>query len=176
MPPLSDVAGLRLALSSPVCRAAGSRAAVLTQDASFELAELGPRLDTELLGQDGAQLAVGAQRVGLAPAVKRQQALSPEPLTQRVFRGQRLELREHLVVPSAASSASTSPRRHEPVLLQPRPLRGGEQEVVQVGERRAAPQGQRLVQEAGGAGGVSGGQRSGPAASCRTATRRARWP
>ena len=59
---------------------------VLAQDPRFELAQLGPGLDPELLDQGGAQLAVCAQRVGLAAAaVQRQQALGPEPLTQRVL-------------------------------------------------------------------------------------------
>ena len=75
---------------------------VLAQDPRVEVAQLGPGLDPELVDEGGAQLAVGAQRVGLAPgAVQRQQALGPEPLTQRVPGGQRLEFCDRLPMASA---------------------------------------------------------------------------
>jgi len=58
---------------------------VLAQDAGFQFAQLRARLDAELPDQDVAQLAVGAERVGLPPAaVQGEQALEPEPLTQRM--------------------------------------------------------------------------------------------
>ena len=91
------VAGSGDALDSPVFELT-----VLTQDAAFELAQLRSRLDPELADQDGAHLSVGRQRIGLAAAaVERQQSLSPEPLTQRVFRSQFLKLGDRLLMAPA---------------------------------------------------------------------------
>lgn len=65
-----DVAGLGPCLVVAIGVPGGPvvKPGVLTQDASFQLTQLRARLDTELLGQDGAQLAVCAQRIGLPPA------------------------------------------------------------------------------------------------------------
>ena len=106
-PPLVDVAGHRSAdvvadwvlerLGAPVFEPT-----VLTQDAAFELAQLRSRLDPELADQDGAHRSVSRQRIGLAvAAIQRQQSLSPEPLTQRMFRSQCLKLGDRLLMAPA---------------------------------------------------------------------------
>jgi hypothetical protein len=133
---------------------------VLAQDASFELAQLRTRLDTELPDQHGAQLAVCPQRIGLPPAaVQRQQALEPEPLAQRMICGQHLELGDHLSVPPALKQR-IHPQLHstQAHLLEPRPLRCGEFNFAEVGEHGPAPQRQRLVKHLGGRRGVSASQ------------------
>ena len=138
---------------------------VLAQDPRLEVAQLGPGLDPELVDEGGAQLAVCAQRVGLAPsAVQRQQALGPEPLTQRVPGGQRLEFCDRLPVASA-HELRVHPRLEDAkaLLLQPCLLRRGERKIAEVGQRRASPQSQRLVQEPDGGGRVPCGQRFTPA-------------
>jgi len=57
-----------------------------------------------------------------------------------VFRGERLQFRQDLVVPSAGQlRVELCLDGTEPVLLQAGPLPGDELEIVQIGERRAAP-------------------------------------
>ena len=134
---------------------------VLSEDPRLELAQLGPRLDPELVHERGPQLAECAQRVGLAPGtVERQEPLMPEPLAQRVVRGQRLELRDRLLV-SAAGQQRIHLRleRAEAFLLQPRLLRAGELHAVDVGQRRPAPQRQRLVEDPNGSFRIPASQR-----------------
>ena len=72
----------------------------------------------------------------------------PEPLSQRMRRGQCLELREYLVV-APALQLGLDPRfeRAEPLLLEPRPLGSGKAAVAHVGERRAPPQAERPIEE-----------------------------
>ena len=96
----------------------------------------GPGLDPELADEGGAQLAVCAQRVGLAPSpVQRQQALGPEPLPQRVAGGQRLEFCDRLPVASA-HELRVHPRLQDSkaFLLQPCLLRCGERKIAEVGQ------------------------------------------
>src|SRR6202034_1943932 len=91
--PALDIASLRPGLMIAVAAPGGPvfEPRILAQDAALQVAELGARLDPELADQNRAQLPVRAQSVGLALyRAGRQQALEPEPLTQRVLGGQRL--------------------------------------------------------------------------------------
>ena len=72
---------------------------VLGEDLLLEAAQLGPGLDPDLLAERPVGLAVGLQRLGLAPgAIEGEHALGVEALAQGLLRDQRLELGEHLVV------------------------------------------------------------------------------
>ncbi len=54
------------------------------------------------IDQDVAQLAVGAQRVGLpAGPVEGEYPMRPEPFTQRMGGGERIQLRDEVAVPAA---------------------------------------------------------------------------
>ena len=134
---------------------------VLTKDPVVELAQLGAGLDAELIRQHRAQLPVGAQRIRLATApIEREQAVVPEPLAQRMRGGQRLELRDRLVV-AAARELRLDPRfeRAQPPLLEPRPFDAGELAIAEVGQRWPPPHSQRLIEQLHRADGVAAGDR-----------------
>jgi len=66
---------------------------VLAQDRLFELAQLHPRLEAELLCETLARAAVHLERLGLpAGAVEREHQLRAQPFAQRLLFGQLLEL------------------------------------------------------------------------------------
>ena len=93
---------------------------VLAQDAGVQVAERRARLDGQFVGQDRAQVTVGAQRVGLpAGPVQGEHPQRPEPFAQRVGRGQRLEFRDR-VAELAAFQQRLGPRfeRGEPQFLE----------------------------------------------------------
>ena len=72
---------------------------VLAQDRCLELSELGPRVETELLDERLAGIAVRGERVGLASgAVEREHELPAWPLAQRLRLDERLELGDELGV------------------------------------------------------------------------------
>ena len=75
-------------------RARPTRARVLAQHRRLQVAQLGARLEPELLVEHVADLAQHVEGVGLPPgAGQRERAQRPQPLPQRVRRGQRLQLR-----------------------------------------------------------------------------------
>ena len=129
----------------------------------MQLAQLRAGLDRELGDQDVAQLAVGAQRVGLAPGpVQGQHLQVPEPLTERMRRGERLQLRDEVSRP-AARQQGLGPRfqRGQTLLLQPARLGAGRRHRVEAGQCRPAPQAQALIEALRGRGGITGRQRRG---------------
>ena len=66
---------------------------ILDEDVPLELAENNPGLDPEVYREAVVRAAVRGERVGLtAGAVEREHELRPEPLAERVFREQVLEL------------------------------------------------------------------------------------
>ena len=72
----------------------------------------GDGLEAELVGQVGARLLVGPQRLGLpAGAVERQHVLRAEALAHRVLLAQHLELAGELRVP-AERELRLDPRLH----------------------------------------------------------------
>jgi hypothetical protein len=115
-------------------------------------AQLRTRLDAELIDQQPPAGREDVERLGLAAgAVQREHQLPTQALAQRVLGDQRLELRGDLAV-----TAQSQPRLHvvleggDPLLLQAPDRLLGPRLVAQVGERRAAPQRQRLGQHVGG--------------------------
>jgi hypothetical protein len=145
--------------SSPA--AGRGQGGVLAQDAALELAQRRAGLDTQVAGQDGAQVAIGAQRFGLAPGpVQRQHPVRPQPLAEGMRGGERFEFPDQLPV-AAAGQQCLGPRlqRREPPFLQSARLRLRERRVVHVGQGRATPQARCLVQPAGRERAVPGRQR-----------------
>ena len=130
---------------------------ILAQDAGVQFAQLRAGLDPKLVDQGVTQLAVGAQRVGLsAGPVQRQHPLGPEPLAERMGRGQALELRDELTVPAAGQQRLAARfERGQPLLVQPACLRPQRRRGVQVGQRGPAPQAQGLIQRLRCGGGVA---------------------
>ena len=122
---------------------------VLTEDRLLELHDRPARREAELVHQHVPRVLVGVQRLGLpAGAVKREHQLPAQPLAQRMTRDEGLELGDDLV--------GTSERE---VGLDPF-LDGGQAELLEagdlllrerveaeVGERRSAPEIQRLAEE-----------------------------
>ena len=126
-----------------------------------------PRIDAQGLGQFAPGVRVDLQRLGLpAAAVQGQHQLGAQPLTQREFGHQFPQLRDEFAVP-AERQAGRRPvlQRRKPQLLQPGRLRGGERRLPHVGERRPAPQSQRLPQQPGRPFVRTGRQRR-PAGGC----------
>ena len=158
-----DVTGLRhrIGLGACLVRPWAVQRGILAQDTGVQLAQLGAGLDGQLGDQDVAQRPVGAQRVSLAPGpVQREHPLVPEPLAERMGRGERLQLRDELPVP-AAGQQRLGPRlqRGQALLLQTAGLRAGGGHRVEVGQRRPAPQAQGLIEVARRRGGIARGQR-----------------
>ena len=148
------------------------------EDRLVELVQLGAGLDPELLDEHLARVAVGLQRVGLAAAaVQREHQLRVQPLAPRVLAGELLELADQLgVAPGGQVGLDAHLHGREALLLQPRDLGRRERRRGELGQRRPAPQLQRLAQLRGRVLAASGRQRLGgrrrPGA--RSARRRAR--
>jgi hypothetical protein len=119
---------------------------VLAQDRGVKLAQLGSRLDPDLLHEDLSRPPVGGERVGLPTGpVEREHEVPVEALAERVLGHEALELPRHLPVPALGQLLLGGPlERREPQLLQAPDLRGRERLPGQVGQRRAAPEGERL--------------------------------
>ena len=134
---------------------------VVGEDRLVELVELGARLDPELLDEHLAGVAVGLQRVGLAAAaVEREHQLRVQPLAPRVLAGELLELADELgVTPGGEVGLDAHLHGREVLLFQARDLSRRERRRGELGERRPAPQLQRLAQLRGGVLAASGRQR-----------------
>ena len=130
----------------------------------LELLELAPGLDPELLDKHPARLGVCLERLGLAAtAVQRQHQLRARALAQRVLRDERPQLADELrVEPALEVGRDALLERLEPGLLEPRDLRLAEALVSQVGERRSAPERERLAEPGRGSGRVAAAQRLAP--------------
>ena len=122
---------------------------VLAQDRLLEPRELRRRLDPERVDQRAPQRAVGGERVLLAAgAVERGHQLGGEALVGRVLVHERLELGdEPAVLAERELGLDALLERGEAQLLEPRDRRRRERLVGEVGERRAAPQRERLAQQ-----------------------------
>ena len=120
---------------------------VLPQDRLVETAQLGAGLDADRGDELVARPAVGAERVGLAPAaVEGQHAEGVEALAQRLLREQRLDLGDRLGV--AAGGEVLLERlldRGQAQLLQAADLEPRERLGGDVVERRSPPEGERLA-------------------------------
>jgi hypothetical protein len=107
------------------------------------------RLDPQRLDQRRSGRLIGLERLTLpAAAVEREHQQTVEALSARGLADERFQLTDDLGVPAAMRQVGVDPllhRRH-PQLFEPRDLGLGEPLVGQVGERRAAPDRQRLAQ------------------------------
>ena len=157
---LEPSAPRRVAASRP--RPAGSSAArVLADHLERQLAELGARLQPEVLVELPPQPFVLRECLRVtARAVEREHQLAAKALSELVRRHQLFELADDLAM------ATERERRFDPLLLrlhaslvESRDLRLRERVVREVGQRGAAPQREGLVSRLCGRVRVAGGQR-----------------
>ena len=120
---------------------------VLAQDRVVQAAELGRRLDADLVDQSPPRVAIGLERLGLPPApVQREHPLPVEPLAERVLRQQRIDLADDLLM--AARSQVGLDRQllgGQAQLLEPPDLGHRERLVGDIRQRIAAKQRERLA-------------------------------
>ena len=135
----------------------------MPQHCPFELLQFARGLDAELLHEQRAHTPVRREGLGLSPgAVEREHPVSPEALPQRVLRDEQVELGHHLVgTPERELRFGAVLERDEAYLLEAGDLGLREGRVREVGERRSAPQRQRVVEAARSRLRVAGRQRGG---------------
>ena len=128
----------------------------------FERLQLGSGLHAELVDQPRPRRAVGLERFGLAAgAVQGHHALAMQSFSKRMLVHERLELGDQLrVSPGFEVGVESILERREPQLLETTNLGLSEGLEPQVGERRPAPNLQRLPQQPSGALRVVSGERS----------------
>ena len=116
----------------------------------MQRAQLRAGLDADLIDERRARVTVRRERIRLAPgAVEREHQLRVQALTQRLAGDQRLELADELAVPSVGQIEVD--RRFgggEPQLLEAPDHGRGERLVGDVGQRRSAPERERLARGA----------------------------
>ena len=123
----------------------------------LEILQLGARFDAELVVEVTPQPLERAQRVGLSPvAVQRGHQQRPQAFAQRVLGHRGLGGRTTpRYSPSASCAFEQSLDGDEAQLVEPRGLRGRPRRALRVGERRAAPQRQRVAEHRSGAASAS---------------------
>ena len=123
-------------------------------------AQLGARLDAAVVDEDRAQPLVGAQRVGAAAgAVEGDHQLTPRRLPQRVLLDVAPQVVDHLGVPAERELRVDPVLRGGEAQLGHAPHDAGDQRRRRdVGQRRAVPHGEGLVEELRRALGVAGSQ------------------
>ena len=147
-PAASDRATARASAPRTWRSAAQVERRILLEDRPLEPLELLARLQSQLLRELAAGLAVGVERLGLpAGAVEREHQLAAQALPQRMLGDERLELADQLGV-AAAGQIGVDPllERRQPQLLETGDLGLRERLVGEVGERRPAPKRERLAQ------------------------------
>jgi hypothetical protein len=124
------------------------QARVLTEDLQLELLERRPRVDAELLDERAASAPEDLEGIGLpATAVEREHQLAPQTLAKHVLCDQRLELRHQLVMAAERQlGVDAILDRREPQLLEPSDLALRECLALEVGQRLAPPERQRVAQ------------------------------
>ena len=125
---------------------------ILAQDRALELLQRRARLDPELVDEHASRGLVGGQRLGLAARpVEREHQLAAQALAQGMLGRERLELRDQRGVPAEGEVGVDPPLDREQVhLLEAPDRRLRERLVGEVGERRPAPERERLAQPLGG--------------------------
>jgi hypothetical protein len=115
--------------------------------ASLERPELLAGLDPEALDERLARRTIGRERVSLpAGAVERQHQLPAEPLAVRMLGDERLQLGDELAVPAEREVGVDSLLEHgQALLLESAGRRRREGLAVEVGQRRATPEGERIA-------------------------------
>ena len=125
---------------------------VVLQDPLVQRGQVRRRIDAELVGQDLAGALERGQGVALAARpVERDHQLAPHALSQRVMAEQRFGVADRSRM-FAAGQEGFEPvfLGHQPELVEPRGLTGQRGFVGEVGERRTAPQTERLLQDRDG--------------------------
>ena len=121
---------------------------ILREDHPVERAGLGGGLEAPLLVERAARRLVGVERLLLPPRpdVRKHQEAA-EPLAIRVLRGQPGGVGNHVVVRAELDlGLDAILERRQPELVEPRDLPLEEALVREVGERRSAPQRQRVAE------------------------------
>ena len=118
----------------------------MPEDPTLELAELGARLEAQVMGECPPYRLKRGERIDLAAAaVEREHQLADEALAARVLADELLELRYEPRSHPGLELGIDAPLEHEePLLLEPRDLSVREGLVAEVGERWPSPEGQRL--------------------------------
>jgi hypothetical protein len=143
----------------------------LPQDRRGQRLQLRNRVDAQLVGQAPAQRVVNTQRVGLPPvAVQPQHEQAVQPLPERVGGHQSVQVGHRLAVP-AQLQLQLQPilDRTQPQVVQPGPLRTRPLGVADIGQRRSAPQPERLVIPGQHGRQVTGQEVTGPDGGARPA-------
>jgi hypothetical protein len=111
----------RLRTRGPALGRRPGESGVLPEHGCLQLAQLGARLQPELLGEDLAHLAEHLEGVGLPSGPgQRERAKAPEALAQRVRRRQHLQLAGHHRVPTQGETGHGAVlERRRPQLLEP---------------------------------------------------------
>ena len=124
---------------------------VMGQDRLLERAQVGPRLDADLLDQRVARAAVGLERVGLAPAaVERQHQRTVQALAQGLLGHRGLELRDQVgMAPEREFRLGPRLERRPAALLEAQDLGLRERLELEVGQWRAAPEVEREAENLG---------------------------
>ena len=122
---------------------------VLAQHGLLEVAQLGARVDAQLVAEQLGAPAAGLQGVGLpVGGVERGDEPGPQPLAQRVRGDEVLQVGDGRLGPAQGQQGVAAPLAGAHLQLgQPQPVARGGREVAQLGQRLAAPQRQRLVQQ-----------------------------
>ena len=124
---------------------------VLPQDQPLELLQPLRRVDAELVAKHPLEALERLERLGMpAAAVEGEHQLASQPLTERVPANERIELGHELSVEAERElRVDALLEADEALLLEPRLLEPGER-LLELGERRAAPQPQCAAQRGGG--------------------------
>ena len=122
----------------------------MLEDPALERAELRGGLQAQLV-QSGTRIAVGGKRIGLAARpVEGEHALGLKALAVRVARDEHIKLAdERRVVPALEVGLDTSLEGRQPAFLEACRLDLGEGLVGDVGQCRAAPEGEGFAKRAG---------------------------
>ncbi len=117
----------------------------------MERSELAAGLDPELVDEGTAAVLEDGERVRLAAgAVEREHELPTKPFAQRVLGDELLEsAAEPRVLAEGQAGLDSILLRHEALFLEPADGRLRERFVGEVGQRRTAPQCERLVEAVG---------------------------
>jgi len=121
---------------------------VLAQNRLLHPAQVRPRLDPQLPGEQIARPAVCGQRVALPSGlVQGQHELPVERLVIRIAYDQRLQFPDQVLRPAELQVSVDPPFQHDQALVGEPPGGGpGERRVRHVGESLTAPQGQRRAE------------------------------
>ena len=143
---------LATTMISPLSRRRGTlvrrQSRVLAKDRLLELVQRRARLDAELVDEQPARLAIDLERLGLSTgAVERSHERRAQPLAQRMLADEHLELGDELGVAAEREVGFDAPlERAQAELFEAADLGLRERLVGEVGERRPAPEAERVAE------------------------------